>query len=178
MISMIRLTFPREPSTDEIDSYFAMRKIALGKDAQGVTRMMLNNKVRFPGRPARSGLLAGRHLHCANRSGPQVRHRGRKKARHYQHGPAKHVKVEPERWYYWADKLGLLVWQDMPARGQQNCRKAKGQFEHELDRMIAEVAANHPSIIMWVVFNEGWGEYDVQRLVEDTSNRASIPRGS
>jgi hypothetical protein len=76
------------------------------------------------------------------------------------------VKVEPERWYYWADKLGLLVWQDMPA-GDNRTPQSLQQFEHELDRMILG-RRNHPSIIMWVVFNEGWGEKqaDVAHFVE------------
>jgi len=83
----------------------------------------------------------------------------------------KHVKVEPERWYYWADKLGLLVWQDMPSGparrngGANMSQQSKEQFEYELDRMIAG-RGNHPSIVMWVVFNEGWGQFDTERLVE------------
>ena len=84
----------------------------------------------------------------------------------------KHVKVEPERWYYWCDKLGLLVWQDMPS-GDRSVALGKGeikrtadsaqQFESELTRMV-ETHFNHPSIVMWVVFNEGWGQYDTARL--------------
>jgi hypothetical protein len=75
----------------------------------------------------------------------------------------KHIKVEPERWYYWADKLGLLVWQDMPSSIEMAWEQKKefipdreGQFERELRRMI-EGRFNHPSIVVWVVFNEGWG---------------------
>src|SRR5205807_586513 len=66
------------------------------------------------------------------------------------------------RWYYWADKLGLLVWQDMPA-GDNKTDESHKQFEEELRHMI-ESRRNHPSIVMWVVFNEGWGQYDTPRL--------------
>jgi hypothetical protein len=83
-----------------------------------------------------------------------------------------HVKVEPERWYYWCDKLGILLWQDMPngdypAIQEQNTVVRKPeiaqQFEHELQQMI-EQQGNHPCIVMWVLFNQGWGQYDTARL--------------
>src|SRR6185369_2143129 len=80
----------------------------------------------------------------------------------------KHVKVEPERWYYWCDKLGLLVWQDMPS-GDRNIGPNGGEitrtpestkiYETELKALI-DGRRNHPCIIMWVVFNEGWGQFD------------------
>jgi beta-galactosidase/beta-glucuronidase len=79
----------------------------------------------------------------------------------------KHVKVEPDRWYYWADRLGLLVWQDMPStslRGDRPPESAR-QFEAELNALI-DGRRNHPSIVMWVPFNEGWGQYDTPRLVD------------
>ena len=75
----------------------------------------------------------------------------------------KHVKVEPERWYYWCDRMGLLVWQDMPSGGGQTSPAAARQFEAELQAMV-EGLANHPAIVMWVIFNEGWGQYDTERL--------------
>ncbi len=88
----------------------------------------------------------------------------------------KHVKVEPDRWYYWCDKLGLLVWQDMPSGFSTQAKLAKGEkfartpeesqdFDAELKEMI-DTLRNHPSIVMWVPFNEGWGQYDTQRVVE------------
>ena len=77
----------------------------------------------------------------------------------------KHVKVEPQRWYYWCDKLGLLVWQDMPI-ADNSTANARLNFEIEQRRMI-EGLNNHPSIIQWVVFNEGWGQYDTERLVAE-----------
>jgi hypothetical protein len=74
------------------------------------------------------------------------------------------VKVEPERWYYWADKLGVLVWQDMP-NGRSDSPKSKRQFEAEL-RELVEGKRNHPSIAMWVLFNEGWGQFEVPRFAQ------------
>jgi beta-galactosidase/beta-glucuronidase len=71
--------------------------------------------------------------------------------------------VEPDRWYYWCDKIGLLVWQDMPS-GNYNTPDSCTQFEVELKRMV-EGRFNHPSIVVWVLFNEGWGQYDTERLV-------------
>ncbi|MEF8884594.1 MAG: LamG-like jellyroll fold domain-containing protein [Haloarculaceae archaeon] len=80
----------------------------------------------------------------------------------------KHVKVEPRRWYYHADRLGLLVWQDMAAsavRGERPRESAREQFETGLRRMVAELDS-HPSVVAWVPFNEGWGTFDVPRIVD------------
>lgn len=123
----------------------------------------------------------------------------------------KHVKVELDRWYYHCDKLGILVWQDMPsgmsARVQKSNGRLKGtprvrrgepddvrrsentaQFEWELRRMI-DLHFNAPSIVMWIPFNEGWGqyatdriangvkEYDPTRLVNSASGWALRPSG-
>src|ERR1019366_9322400 len=80
----------------------------------------------------------------------------------------KHAKVEPARWYYWADKLGVLVWQDMPqmfgGRGNTLTDDAKKQFETEWRRIIAEFY-NSPSIVIWTTFNEGWGQHDTGGVV-------------
>ena len=84
----------------------------------------------------------------------------------------KHVKVEPARWYYWCDKLGVLVWQDMPSGDkyihgampdiERSPESATG-FERELKAMV-DAHFNHPSIVMWVPYNEGWGQWDTERL--------------
>jgi hypothetical protein len=79
----------------------------------------------------------------------------------------KHIKVEPERWYYWCDKLGLLVWQDMPSVNSYTDKPQpidKPQFKSELAKMVTG-RGNHPSIIMWVVFNESQGQHDTEELV-------------
>lgn len=80
----------------------------------------------------------------------------------------KHIKVEPQRWYYWADKIGLLVWQDMPLMKLETpSTAARTQFEIELREMIDELRST-TSIVMWVVQNEGWGQYDQARLADYT----------
>ncbi len=85
----------------------------------------------------------------------------------------KHIKVEPARWYYWADKLGLVVWQDMPSLdvslkipvgpAPNPVPAAKANFERELFAMIDQLRSV-TSIVGWVPFNEGWGEFDTARI--------------
>ncbi len=81
----------------------------------------------------------------------------------------KHIKVEPARWYYWADKLGLMVWQDMPAlptgRNDSLTTGDKANFRDELRRMVSQHASD-TSIIGWVPFNEGWGQWSVQAAAD------------
>ena len=87
----------------------------------------------------------------------------------------KHVKVEPARWYYWADNIGMLVWQDMPAQFSSSPVAAvQTEFENELHEMVDQHRSS-PSIILWVVFNEGWGQYDQARLA-DTVKRWDTSR--
>ena len=64
------------------------------------------------------------------------------------------VKVEPKRWYYWADRLGLLVWQDMPNIWDVSEPTARAQFEAELQELVQQ-HRNSPSIVMWVLFIGG-----------------------
>ncbi|WP_182906893.1 AbfB domain-containing protein [Microbispora sp. H13382] len=79
----------------------------------------------------------------------------------------KHIKVEPARWYYWADKLGLMVWQDMPSLDAVDDppERSHANYESELRRIVDQLKGI-TSIVMWVPFNEGWGEYDNQRIVD------------
>ena len=150
---------------DTVRSYFAMRKSSLCKDGTGVLRMCLNNAPLFQVGPLDQGWwpdgLYTAPTDEALRYDIEVTKRlGFNMAR-------KHVKVEPERWYYWADRLGLLVWQDMPStvlRGQRPADSAT-EFERELNALIDQ-RRNHPSIVMWVPFNEGWGQYDTPRIVD------------
>jgi hypothetical protein len=154
---------------DEVRSYFGMRKIALGKDENGITRLMLNNKPCFMVGPLDQGFWPDGIYTAPTDEAlrfdiEMTKKLGMNMAR-------KHVKVEPDRWYYWCDKLGLLVWQDMPAgdttdphKDSRTTANASAQFDKELQAMI-DGRRNHPSIVMWVVFNEGWGQHDTERLV-------------
>jgi hypothetical protein len=79
----------------------------------------------------------------------------------------KHIKVEPQRWYYWADRLGLLVWQDMPSMTTERppSEEDRAQFVAELREIIDE-HRSVTSIVMWVPFNEGWAAYDPGGVAE------------
>jgi beta-galactosidase/beta-glucuronidase len=157
---------------DRVKSYFGMRKISLGKDDSGVTRIMLNNRPIFMFGPLDQGFWPD-GLYTAP-SDEALRYDIEVTKRLGFNMARKHVKIEPDRWYYWCDKLGLLVWQDMP-NGDAHVAPGKGeikreaesarQFEAELKALI-DACSNHPSIVMWVVFNEGWGQYDTARLTK------------
>ena len=159
----LRVELKRAGKTvDAVTSYFGMRKIALGKDAHGITRPMLNGRFVFQIGPLDQGFWPD-GLYTAP-TDAALRYDIEMMKRLGFNMVRKHVKVEPDRWYYWCDKLGLLVWQDMPS-GNNDTPDAKHQFEVELQRMVLQ-HRNHPSIIQWVVFNEGWGQYDTERLTE------------
>ncbi len=157
---------------DQITSYFGMRKISLGKDENGILRLCLNNRPLFQYGPLDQGwwpdgLYTAPTDEALRYDIEMTKRLGMNMAR-------KHVKVEPDRWYYWCDKLGLLVWQDMPSgdryigRNDRDIVRTEAsaqQFETELTRII-EAFGNHPSIVMWVPFNEGWGQFDTPRIVD------------
>jgi hypothetical protein len=145
---------------DGVKSYFGMRKIEIAKDGHGINKILLNGKFVMQVGPLDQGfwpdgLYTAPTDEALRYDIEMTKKLGFNMAR-------KHVKVEPERWYYWADKLGLLIWQDMPS-GNNKTDEAKKQFETELSNLVV-THYNHPSIIMWVVFNEGWGQYDTERL--------------
>jgi Alpha-L-arabinofuranosidase B (ABFB) domain/Glycosyl hydrolases family 2, sugar binding domain/Glycosyl hydrolases family 2 len=79
----------------------------------------------------------------------------------------KHIKVESDRWFYWADRLGLMVWQDMPAlaSGREPSSAGRTRFEKELRAMVDQ-HKGITSIVQWIPFNEGWGEYDAGRIAD------------
>jgi hypothetical protein len=153
---------------DEVQSYFGMRSVGLGMVA-GQLRPLLNGKFVFQMGPLDQGYWPdGAHtaptdaalkfdLEATKRLGFNL--------------VRKHAKVEPQRWYYWADKLGLLVWQDMPSMWypEEQPEKTRPQFEHEWQRII-EQHRNSPGIVAWVPFNENWGAYDVPRITSWTKS--------
>ncbi|GAA3117073.1 glycoside hydrolase family 2 [Kribbella aluminosa] len=81
----------------------------------------------------------------------------------------KHIKIEPARWYYWADKLGLMVWQDIPSMTPESSGSLttgeKANFRAEASRIVAQLR-NVTSIIGWIPFNEGWGQWSVQAAAD------------
>ena len=162
---------------DVVDSYFGMRSIAVRRDAAGVSRVLLNGKTIFqfglldqgwwP-----DGLYTAPTDEALSSDIQKTKDLGFNVIR-------KHVKVEPARWYYHADRLGMLVWQDMPSGGNQGA-EGEANYAREL-RAVIDALRNHPSIVMWVPFNEGWGQhatenhvawlksYDSTRLVDNAS---------
>ncbi len=167
---------------DEVDSYFAMRSVSRGKDENGFERIMLNGKPVFNYGPLDQGwwpdgLLTPPSDEAMKYDIEVLKEMGFNTIR-------KHIKVEPARYYYWTDKLGMLVWQDMPSgfvraeRDVQHVRpeaeedwdrpgESAKQFEKELTAMIEHLKF-FPSINVWVVFNEGWGQYETKRLTDFT----------
>jgi len=157
---------------DRVESYFGMREVGLVKDESGVTRLGLNGEPVFMMGTLDQGFWPDGLYTAPTDDALRYDIEVTKKLGY--NTIRKHVKVEPARWYYWCDTLGILVWQDMP-NGDQHIRPSEDdidrtdasaqQFERELVRMI-EQHRNHPSIIMWVPFNEGWGQYDTVRITE------------
>lgn len=147
-------------AVDEVQSYFGLRKIEVKKDAAGIERIFLNDRYTY-----NLGVLDQGFWPDGIYTSPTdaalkfdieaVKAMGFNTIR-------KHVKIEPDRWYYHCDKLGILVWQDMvpPRNGSA---EARAQFEKEVKANLIQLH-NHPSIITWVLFNEGWGAYDQERL--------------
>ena len=146
-------------SGDSVSSYFGMRTVAVARDSLGVRRLFLNGQPLF-----QYGLLDQGWWPDGLYTAPTddalrfdietTRRLGFNLAR-------KHVKVEPARWYYHADRLGLLVWQDMPSANNRTSA-SREHFARELQRVV-DALRHHPSILMWVPFNEGWGQHDTER---------------
>jgi len=168
---------------DKLKSYFGMRKISLGDGPHGKI-LYLNDKPLFHYGTLDQGWWPdGLHTPPSDEAMKYdiqvTRDMGFNMIR-------KHIKVEPDRWYYWCDTIGIMVWQDMPSgmviipragnekplhvqhvtrTGSDLNRRTQdsAQFEWELRRMI-DLRYNAPSIVMWVPFNEGWGQYDTARI--------------
>lgn len=150
---------------DEVSSYFGMRKISLGKVGK-YQKILLNNEFSF-----NFGFLDQGYWPDGLYTAPTdealkadieiQKTLGCNMVR-------KHLKVEPQRWYYWADKLGILVWQDMPSCNSYISNDPpieKAAFEQELVSMIT-THLNSPSIVSWILYNEMQGQYDTKRLTQ------------
>lgn len=182
-------------------TYFAVREVALGKDDKGVTRMLLNGKPLFQYGTLDQGFWPD-GLYTAP-TDAALKYDIEITKQYGFNMIRKHVKVEPARWYYWCDKLGMLVWQDMPSGdrsaqwdpfGKFNGQEFKRSEESALNfreewKHIIDSRRNFPCIVMWVPFNEGWGQsdtvavtkwtkdYDSTRLVNCASGGNDFPVG-
>jgi hypothetical protein len=167
----IRLLREGQP-VDSARGYFGMRKISIGEDERGTLRLLLNNEFVFQSGPLDQGYWPD-GLYTAPTEEALAYDLEMIKAMGF-NMLRKHVKVEPRTFYSLCDQMGILVWQDMPnADIPLQSRDsdvpadpaAVSQFEIELRRLV-ETRRNHPSIVMWVPFNEGWGQHDSERIVE------------
>ncbi len=149
--------------TDRVKSYCGMRKIEVKKDDSNLPRIFLNDKQIFQMGPLDQGWWPdGLYTPASDEAlyfdVKAMKDLGFNMVR-------KHIKIEPARWYYWCDKMGLLVWQDLPSpnlpQGSEDF--AKANFEAEVNNIIPAVK-NFPSVVHWVVFNEGWGQFDTDRM--------------
>jgi len=146
---------------DGVKSYFAMRKISIGKDTNGITRMLLNDKFVFQHGPLDQGFWPDGIYTAPTDAALKydvevIKQMGFNVLR-------KHVKVEPSRFYYHCDQLGMLVWQDMPNGEANKNDESKADYEREWKEII-ENFQFFPCIIMWIPFNEGWGQFDTERI--------------
>jgi len=167
---------------DKFNSYFAMREVSLRKDVNGFTKINLNNKPLFQWGVLDQGwwpesLLTPPTDDALKYDMEVLKDLGFNMIR-------KHIKVEPARFYYHADVMGLLVWQDMPSgflkinHPEQHLKwddkedwkrpeASAKDFEKEW-KSIMDNLRFFPSIVVWVPFNEGWGQYDTKRIAEWT----------
>jgi len=167
---------------DEVKSYFAMRKISMSPDKQGIQRMFLNNEFVFQYGPLDQGwwpdgLYTAPTDEALKFDIEKTKEMGFNMIR-------KHVKVEPARWYYHCDKLGMLVWQDMPSGdmgnrweprpgivglGTEKERTAESESIFKTEwKAIMDSKYNFPSIVVWVPFNEAWGQFKTEEIVKWT----------
>lgn len=175
----------QENIIDQISSPIGMRKISLGKDKDGFTKILINNEFIF-----QNGVLDQGYWPDGIYTPPTdeamvydlkiIKEMGFNMIR-------KHVKIENRRFYNWCDQMGILVWQDMP-NGDNSKIDSPFHFKNELKNLI-ETKYNHPSIIVWTPFNEGWGqfetaeitnlikEYDPSRLINSVSGKGDVGTG-
>ncbi len=151
---------------DFVSSYFGMRKLSIATN-NGFVKMLLNNQFVFQFGPLDQGFWPD-GIYTAPTDNALRSDIEAEKAIGY-NMVRKHIKVERARWYYWADKLGILVWQDMPSANSYTGNPQPldaPQFETELVRMVQN-HWNSPAIIMWVIFNESQGQHDTAALVSE-----------
>ena len=148
--------------TDRVRSYFGMRKVEVKAAEDGFKRTFLNNEPVFQYGPLDQGYWPDGVLTPASEDAIKFDLEYLKKIGCNM--IRVHIKTHPDRWYYQADKLGLLVWQDMicmPKYGQTVDTLAAEQWHTELQSMV-DWLFNHPSIISWVIFNEGWSQHNTE----------------
>lgn len=165
---------------DEVQSYTAMRKFSVGRDENDIVRLELNNEPVFQFGPLDQGWWPD-GLYTAPSDEALAFDIVKTKELGY-NMIRKHVKVEPARWYYHCDREGILVWQDMPSGDMGNkwemhtynggtdknrTQESKDNFSKEW-KEIMNLCMSSPSVVVWVPFNEAWGQFDTERIVNWT----------
>ena len=165
---------------DKVKSYAAMRKYSIKRDENGIVRLQLNNKNLFQFGPLDQGwwpdgLYTAPTDEALKFDIQKTKDFGFNMIR-------KHVKVEPARWYTYCDRLGMIVWQDMPNgdggpqwqphqyfSGLEWLRspESEANFRKEWKEIIDFLYSN-PCIGVWVPFNEAWGQFKTKEIVEWT----------
>jgi beta-galactosidase/beta-glucuronidase len=169
-------------AVDQVKSYVGMRKISTKRDANGIWRLQLNNQDYFQFGPLDQGWWPD-GLYTAPTDEALLY--DIKKTKDFGFNMIrKHVKVEPARWYYHCDREGILVWQDMPSgdrspqwqmrnyfNGLEFHRSARSEanFRQEWKEII-DLSISNPSVVVWVPFNEAWGQFKTEEIVEWTKN--------
>ena len=177
------------PGGDRVESYFGMRSFGIGKDEKGLPRLLLNGKPYF-----QNGLLDQGYWSDGYYTAPSdeaLIHDIAEMKRLGFNMLRKHIKVEPLRWYYHCDRLGMLVWQDMMNGGEsysplsiyvfsnlglrvkddryryfsRSDEAGRTHYYEELGQMI-DLLYNTVSLALWVPFNEGWGQFDALKAAE------------
>ncbi|MDR0700017.1 MAG: family 43 glycosylhydrolase, partial [Tannerella sp.] len=158
---------------DSVSTYFGMRKISK-QLVDGYQRMMLNNRFLFQMGPLDQGFWPDGIYTAPTDEAlrfdiEKIKELGFNMVR-------KHIKVEPQRWYYWCDKLGIMVWQDMPSMNSYiNTNehpvpaREDAAFKRELEAMI-KTHRNSPAIVSWVIFNEYQGSHNENTLADQVKS--------
>ncbi len=166
--------------TDQVNSYFAMRKVSTKRDKNGIVRLELNNKPCFQFGPLDQGWWPD-GLYTAP-TDEALKYDLQKTKDFGFNMIRKHVKVEPARWYTYCDQLGILVWQDMPSgdrspqwqnhnyfNGNEFIRSAESEANYRKEwKEIIDYLYSNPCVVTWVPFNESWGQFKTPEIVEWT----------
>lgn len=180
-VTLIRKSKP----VDAVKSYFAMRKISMAPDQNGIQRMMLNNEFVFQYGPLDQGwwpdgLYTAPTHEAMVYDIDQLQKMGFNMIR-------KHIKLEPATYYAYCDQKGMLLWQDMPSgdlgngwenrpgildRGsdKQRTPESEGYYRKEWNA-IMDAAYNFPCIVVWTPFNEAWGQFKTVEITEWTMQK-------
>lgn len=170
---------------DEVKTYFAMRKISIAPDASGIQKIMLNNGFLFQFGPLDQGWWPD-GLYTAPTDAALKYDIEKTKAMGF-NMIRKHIKVEPARWYYYCDKLGMMVWQDMPsgdlgngweprpavlgkATDKDRSAESEAYYRKEWNAII-DALYDFPCIVVWIPFNEGWGQFKTPEITNWTMQK-------